>query len=69
MKPHLRLPLHKAVVGQAVGELPAHVITYIAEIERLQVMVSHCMEEHKDSHHLAVGYETWTVATTFAGGI
>ena len=69
MKPHLRLPLHKAVVGQAVGELPVHVVTYIAEIERLQVAVSHCMEEHKDSRHLAVGHEAWTVATAFAGGV
>ena len=67
--PNLRLPLHKAVVGQAGGELPAHVVTYIAEIERLQVAVSHCMEEYKNSHHLAVGQETCAVATVFAGGV
>ena len=69
MKPHLRQPLHKAVVGQAVGELPAHVVAYIAEIERLLVAVSHCMEEHKDSHHLAVGHDAWAVAAAFAGGV
>ena len=63
------MPLHKAVVGQAVGELPAHVVAYIAGIERLLFEVSHCMEEYKDSHHLAVGHEAWTVATAFAGGV
>lgn len=48
---HLRLPLHKAVVGQAVWKLLTHVVTYIAETEQLQVTVSHCMEDYKDSHH------------------
>ena len=69
MKPRLRLPLHKVVVGQTVGKLPAHVVAYIAEMERLQGAVSHCMKEHKDSHNLAVGHEAWTVTTAFAGGV
>lgn len=69
MKSYLRLPLYKAVVRQAVGKLPAHVVTYIAELKRLQVAVPHGMEKYQDGHHLAVGHQAWTVAMALARGV
>lgn len=53
----------------SVWKLPAHVVAYIAEVERLQVAVPHGMEEYQDGHHLAVGHEAWTVATALAEGV
>ena len=50
-------------------KLPAHVVAYLAEIERFQVAVSHCMKEYKYGHHLAVRHEAWTVVTAFAGSV
>ena len=48
---------------------PAHVVTYITEIERLEVAVAQDMEQYEDGHHLAVGHEAWAIAATFAGGV
>ncbi len=69
MKPDLGLPLDEAVVGQAVGKLPAHVVAYVAEVERLEVTVAHGVEEYEDGHHLAVRHAARTVAAAFATGV
>lgn len=47
MKSDLRLPLDKAVVGQAAGKLLAHMVTYVAELERLEVAVAAGMEAYE----------------------
>ena len=44
-------------------------VTYITEIERLEVAVAQDMEQYEDGHHLAVGHEAWAIAATFAGGV
>ena len=47
MKSDLLQPLDKAVVGQAVGKLLAHMMAYVAQIERLEVAVATGMEEYE----------------------
>lgn len=68
MKSDLRLPLDKAVVGQAVGKLFTHLVTYVAEIERLEVVVAAGTEEYEYGHHLTLGHETCAVVAAFTGG-
>lgn len=48
---------------KVAGKLPANVVGYIVEIEWFHVVVSHCLEEHKDIHHIAFVYDVLTVAT------
>lgn len=69
MKPDLGLPFDEAVVGQAVGKLPAHVVAYVAEVERLEVTVAHGVEEYEDGHHLAVRHAARKVAAAFIAGV
>ena len=56
-------------LDEAVGKLPAHVVAYVAEIERLEVAVAHGVEEYEDCHHLAVRHAARTVAAAFATGV
>ena len=44
-------------------------VTYITEVERLEVSVAHGMEEYENGHHLAVGHEARAVAAAFAAGV
>ena len=53
-------------LDEAVGKLPAHVVAYVAEIERFEVTVAHGVEEYEDGHHLAVRHAARTVAAAFA---
>ena len=69
MKPDLGLPFDEAVVGQAAWKLPAHVVAYVAEVERLEVTVAHGVEEYEDGHHLAVRHAARTVAAAFIAGV
>ena len=69
MEFYLSLAFYEAVVRQAVWKLFAHVVTYITEIERLEVALAHGMEEYENGHHLAVGHEAPAVAATFAAGV
>ena len=48
---------------EGMGKLSADVVGYIVEIEWFHVVVSHCLEEHKDIHHIAFVYDVLTVAT------
>ena len=69
MEPYLGLTFYEAVVRQAMWKLLAHVVTYITEIERLEVALAQDMEQYENGHNFAVGHEAWTVAATFIGGI
>jgi hypothetical protein len=69
VKPDRSLPLDKAVVGQAVGKFLAHMVAYVAEVERLEITVLHCMVEDKDGHNFAVRHAAWPVATAFITGV
>ena len=69
MKSDLGLSFDEAVVGQAAWKLLAHVVAYVAEIERLEVTMAHGMEEYEDGHHLAVRHAARTVAAAFATGV
>ncbi len=44
-------------------------VAYIAEIERLKVMVASCIEQDQNSHNLTVGHHTPTVTATLDGGV
>lgn len=68
MEFYLSLAFYEAVVRQAVWKLFAHVVTYITEIERLEVSVAQDMEQYENGHHLAVGHEARAVAA-FAAGV
>ena len=69
VKPDRSLPLDKAVVGQAVGKFLAHMVAYVAEVERLEITVLHCMVEDKDGHNFAVRHAAWPVAAAFIAGV
>ena len=69
MEPYLGLTFYEAVVRQAVWKLLAHVVTYITEVERLEVSVAQDMEQYENGHHLAVGHEALAVAATFAADV
>ena len=69
MESYLGLAFYETVVRQTMWKLLAHVITYITEIERLEVALAQDMEQYEDGHHLAVGHEAWAVAATFAGDV
>lgn len=69
MKPDRSLPLDEAVVGQAVGKFLAHMVAYVAEVERLEITVLHCMVEDEDGHNFAVGHAAWPVAAAFIAGV
>lgn len=66
---HLGLTFYEAVVRQAVWKLLAHVVTYITEVERLEVSVAQDMEQYENGHHLAVGHEALAVAAAVAAGV
>ena len=69
MEPYLGLTFYEAVVRQAVWKLLAHVVTYITEVERLEVSVAQDMEQYENGHHLAVGHEALAVAAAVAAGV
>ena len=54
VQPHLGLTFDEAIVRDGVGELLAHVLTDISEVERLEVVEMLRMEQHEYCHHLAV---------------
>ena len=54
MEADFRLALHKAVVGDCVGEIRAHVLADVAKIKRLENAEMLGVEQHQYRHHLAV---------------
>ena len=62
----LRLTLHEVVIGYGMGEILAHVLADISQVERLQVAEVSGVEKDKNRHDLAVREAAWTVAAALA---
>ena len=60
------LSLHEAVVRQHRGKFGPHVLAHMHQVERLQVAETLHVEQHPDSHYLAVGHQAWAIAVAFA---
>ena len=58
------LPFNETAVGQSVWEILTHVVADVAEVKRLEVAMSHEVEEHEYGHHLAVQHLAWAVAVS-----
>ena len=58
------LSFNKTAVRQSVWEILAHVVADVAEVKRLEVAMSHEVEEHEYSHHLAVRHLARAVAVS-----
>ena len=67
LKPDLCLSLNEAVVGYGVRKVAAHMLADVAKIKGLQVTETASVEQHQDSHYLAVGQTARTVPGAFAG--
>ena len=59
---HLSLTLYETVVGDNPREFLAHMLTDVAQIERLQVTEVTGVKQDEDGHDFAVGHASWTVA-------
>ena len=44
-------------------------VAYVAEVERLEITVLHCMVEDKDGHNFAVRHAAWPAAAAFITGV
>ena len=58
----LGLTFHETVVGDNLREFFAHVLTDIAQIERLQITEVTGVKQDEDGHDFAVGHASGTVA-------
>ena len=63
---YLRLTFYEAVVGDAVGELAAHVLTDVPEVERLQVPEVGGVKENEHGHNLGIRDTAFSVAAVLA---
>ncbi len=68
VKSDLGLTLYESVVGDDIGELFAHVLADVTQIERFQITEVTGVEQDEDGHDFAVRHASWTVPMSLPRG-